>query len=46
MIHIREMVIEDYKEVYDLWIHTPGMGLFKVCRIGPVRENQKAKNGS
>lgn len=24
---IREMVIEDYKRVYDLWIHTTGMGL-------------------
>ena len=24
---IREMTIEDYKQVYDLWIHTTGMGL-------------------
>ena len=24
---IRQMVIEDYKQVYDLWIHTTGMGL-------------------
>lgn len=24
---IRKMVIEDYEEVYSLWLHTPGMGL-------------------
>lgn len=24
---IRQMVIDDYEAVYDLWIHTPGMGL-------------------
>ena len=24
---IRTMTIDDYEEVYDLWIHTPGMGL-------------------
>lgn len=24
---IRLMSIEDYEQVYDLWIHTPGMGL-------------------
>ncbi|MEE1250962.1 MAG: GNAT family N-acetyltransferase [Lachnospiraceae bacterium] len=24
---IRTMVIDDYEKVYDLWIHTPGMGL-------------------
>ena len=24
---IRQMVIEDYKQVYDLWINTTGMGL-------------------
>lgn len=24
---IRVMTIEDYDGVYDLWIHTPGMGL-------------------
>lgn len=24
---IRNMTIEDYDAVYDLWIHTPGMGL-------------------
>jgi len=27
MIDIRTMTIEDYDGVYDLWIHTPGMGL-------------------
>ncbi len=27
MEKIRTMVIEDYENVYDLWIHTPGMGL-------------------
>lgn len=27
MIAIRTMTIEDYDGVYDLWIHTPGMGL-------------------
>ncbi|MGN0351811.1 MAG: GNAT family N-acetyltransferase [Roseburia sp.] len=24
---IRVMTIDDYEQVYDLWIHTPGMGL-------------------
>lgn len=24
---IRQMVIDDYEAVHDLWIHTPGMGL-------------------
>lgn len=27
MIDIRTMTLEDYDSVYDLWIHTPGMGL-------------------
>ena len=27
MISIRVMSIDDYEGVYDLWIHTPGMGL-------------------
>lgn len=27
MISIRVMTIADYDAVYDLWIHTPGMGL-------------------
>ena len=27
MVSIRQMAIEDYELVYDLWIHTPGMGL-------------------
>ena len=27
MIKIRVMTIEDYDEVYHLWINTPGMGL-------------------
>ena len=27
MIHYRPMTIADYGAVYDLWIHTPGMGL-------------------
>lgn len=27
MLIIREMTIEDYDSVYDLWINTPGMGL-------------------
>lgn len=27
MINIRMMMINDYSGVYDLWIHTPGMGL-------------------
>ena len=27
---IRLMSIEDYEQVYDLWIHTPGMGLNNV----------------
>lgn len=27
MIHYRPMTIADYDAVYDLWIHTPGMGL-------------------
>lgn len=27
MVHIRIMTIEDYEGTYDLWIHTPGMGL-------------------
>lgn len=27
MINIRVMMINDYSGVYDLWIHTPGMGL-------------------
>ena len=27
MIEIRNMKPEDYDQVYDLWIHTPGMGL-------------------
>ncbi len=26
-MEIRVMVIEDYERVYDLWLHTPGMGL-------------------
>jgi len=26
-MQIRTMTIEDYPQVYDLWIHTPGMGL-------------------
>ena len=26
-VQIRVMTSDDYKEVYDLWIHTPGMGL-------------------
>ena len=24
---IRQMSLKDYESVYDLWIHTPGMGL-------------------
>lgn len=27
MENIRVMTIDDYEKVYDLWIHTPGMGL-------------------
>ena len=27
MIEIKVMTIEDYDAVYDLWLHTPGMGL-------------------
>lgn len=27
MNNIRVMTIDDYEDVYDLWIHTPGMGL-------------------
>ena len=27
MVNIRVMTISDYDGVYDLWIHTPGMGL-------------------
>lgn len=27
---IRQMIIEDYEQVYDLWIHTTGMGLNQV----------------
>lgn len=27
MINIRAMSIEDYDEIYNLWINTPGMGL-------------------
>lgn len=27
MVSICQMAIEDYELVYDLWIHTPGMGL-------------------
>ena len=27
MVNIRIMTIEDYDSVYELWIHTPGMGL-------------------
>ncbi len=27
MMEIRTMIIEDYPEVYDIWINTPGMGL-------------------
>ena len=27
MERIRTMTMEDYEAVYDLWIHTPGMGL-------------------
>ena len=27
MINIRVITIDDYDEVYQLWIHTPGMGL-------------------
>lgn len=27
MTHIRVMTIADYDDVYDLWLHTPGMGL-------------------
>lgn len=27
MLQIRNMKIEDYDKIYDLWIHTPGMGL-------------------
>lgn len=26
-MQIRNMTIEDYDAVYDLWVHTPGMGL-------------------
>lgn len=26
-MEIRVMTIEDYDQIYDLWIHTPGMGL-------------------
>lgn len=26
-VQIRVMTIDDYDKVYDLWIHTPGMGL-------------------
>lgn len=26
-MQIRKMTIEDYDEIYDLWLHTPGMGL-------------------
>lgn len=27
---IREMKISDYEAIYDLWIHTPGMGLNEI----------------
>ena len=27
MVNIRPMRIEDYDSIYDLWLHTPGMGL-------------------
>lgn len=27
MVQVRTMTIADYDSVYDLWIHTPGMGL-------------------
>lgn len=27
MVNIRVMTIDDYEGIYDLWIHTPGMGL-------------------
>lgn len=27
MMRIRVMTVEDYDEVYDLWVNTPGMGL-------------------
>lgn len=27
IINIRVLTIEDYKEIYDIWINTPGMGL-------------------
>lgn len=27
MVQIRVMTIDDYEGLYDLWIHTPGMGL-------------------
>lgn len=27
---IRQMTIEDYEAVYELWVHTPGMGLNNV----------------
>lgn len=26
-VTIRVMTIDDYDQIYDLWIHTPGMGL-------------------
>lgn len=29
MVTIRVMTVEDYEKVYDLWLHTPGMGLNK-----------------
>ena len=29
-MNIRKMVIDDYKQVYDLWINTPNMGLNNV----------------
>ncbi|WP_321003117.1 hypothetical protein [Eisenbergiella porci] len=27
MVSIRTMTIEDYADVYELWVNTPGMGL-------------------
>lgn len=37
MITYRTMKAEDYDGVYDLWIHTLGMGLNQSGRICPWR---------
>lgn len=36
MVKIRVMDINDYDGVYDLWIHTPGMGLNQNINVDSI----------